>query len=50
MRNALPLVLPERSVNLVTVFIAHMDVFMIFLQNIPWVLSFSPTLTQGFTR
>jgi len=40
MHNALPLGLSERRVNLVTVFVAHLDVLSIFLQNIPWVLSF----------
>jgi hypothetical protein len=42
MHNALPLVLSERRVSSVTVFVVHLDVFSIFLQNIPWILSFPP--------
>ena len=49
MHNALPLVLSERSVNWVNVIVAHLEVFSIFLQYIPCILSFSPTLAQGFT-
>lgn len=49
MHNALPLVLSERSVNSVNVIVAHLDFLSIFLQKIPCVLSFSPTLAQGFT-
>jgi uncharacterized membrane protein len=47
MHNALPLVLSERRVNSVTVFVAHLGVFSIFLQNIPWVLSFFPHPHSG---
>jgi hypothetical protein len=52
MLNALPLALSERNVNSVTVFVADLDTFSIFLQNIACVLSSPPPATwlaQGFT-